>query len=33
MICPHCQASLLRKERKGTVCSACGRPFALKNGN
>ncbi|MFE6286174.1 hypothetical protein [Streptomyces sp. NPDC057877] len=29
MICPHCQASLLRKERTGSVCSKCQRRFAL----
>ncbi|MGW3286678.1 hypothetical protein ACWDR3_18770 [Streptomyces sp. NPDC001002] len=29
MICPNCQASLLRKERTGNVCSRCGRQFAL----
>ncbi|MFC4499528.1 MULTISPECIES: hypothetical protein [Streptomyces] len=29
MICPNCQARLLRKERTGSVCAACGRPFAL----
>ncbi|MER6526419.1 hypothetical protein [Streptomyces sp. NPDC001508] len=29
MICPHCQASLLRKERVGGVCAGCGRAFAL----
>ncbi|MGI5441836.1 hypothetical protein ACQEV4_32110 [Streptomyces shenzhenensis] len=29
MICPSCQASLLRKERAGSVCSSCGRAFAL----
>lgn len=29
MICPHCQASLPRKERAGSVCARCGRAFAL----
>lgn len=29
MICPHCRASLLGKERTGGVCSRCGRAFAL----
>ena len=29
MICPRCQASLLRTERSGSVCSRCRRPFAL----
>ncbi|MFD0312783.1 hypothetical protein [Streptomyces flavalbus] len=29
MNCPHCQAALLRRERTGSVCSKCGRPFAL----
>ena len=29
MICPHCRASLPRKERTGGVCSGCRRPFAL----
>ncbi|MDH6221386.1 hypothetical protein [Streptomyces pseudovenezuelae] len=29
MICPNCQASLLRKERTGNVCSRCGRPYAV----
>ena len=29
MICPHCQTSLLRKERPGNVCGKCGRRYAL----
>ena len=29
MICPRCQAALLRTERSGSVCSRCRRPFAL----
>ncbi|MET8978851.1 hypothetical protein ABZX85_24850 [Streptomyces sp. NPDC004539] len=29
MICPHCQASLLRKERTGNVCARCSHSFAL----
>ncbi|GAB7102463.1 hypothetical protein JCM4814A_07770 [Streptomyces phaeofaciens JCM 4814] len=29
MICPHCHASLLLKERAGQVCATCERPFAL----
>lgn len=29
MICPHCSASLLRKERSGSRCSKCRRDFAL----
>ncbi|MDH6221385.1 hypothetical protein [Streptomyces pseudovenezuelae] len=29
MICPHCEKSLLRKERPGNVCSKCGRRYAL----
>ncbi|MFD3451951.1 hypothetical protein ACFWVC_07185 [Streptomyces sp. NPDC058691] len=29
MICPHCEQSLLRKERPGNVCSKCGRTYAL----
>ncbi|MEU3985813.1 hypothetical protein AB0F77_38100 [Streptomyces sp. NPDC026672] len=29
MTCPHCRASLLLKERRGNVCSRCGRPYAL----
>ncbi|MFE7978892.1 hypothetical protein [Streptomyces shenzhenensis] len=29
MSCPSCQASLLRKERAGSVCSSGGRAFAL----
>ncbi|GAB7102464.1 hypothetical protein JCM4814A_07780 [Streptomyces phaeofaciens JCM 4814] len=29
MICPHCQMSLLRKERPGNVCGKCGRRYAL----
>jgi hypothetical protein len=30
MQCPHCHASLLRKERYGRKCSACKRKFALE---
>ncbi|MEU3345084.1 hypothetical protein ABZ723_08780 [Streptomyces sp. NPDC006700] len=29
MICPHCEKSLLRKERPGNVCGKCGRKYAL----
>ncbi|MGI5441837.1 hypothetical protein ACQEV4_32115 [Streptomyces shenzhenensis] len=29
MICPHCEKSLLRKERPGNVCGKCGRGYAL----
>ncbi|MFF7216315.1 hypothetical protein ACFZAU_38260 [Streptomyces sp. NPDC008238] len=29
MICPHCRASLLRKERPNRICGKCGRPYAL----
>jgi hypothetical protein len=29
MICPHCNLSLLRKERPGNVCGKCGRSYAL----
>ncbi|MER6526420.1 hypothetical protein [Streptomyces sp. NPDC001508] len=29
MICPHCEKSLLRKERPGNVCGMCGRRYAL----
>ncbi|MFJ6087101.1 hypothetical protein ACIQI8_37525 [Streptomyces sp. NPDC092369] len=29
MICPHCEKSLLRKERPGNVCGKCGRRYAL----
>ncbi|MEU6341657.1 hypothetical protein ABZ883_12015 [Streptomyces sp. NPDC046977] len=29
MICPHCNVSLLRKERPDNICSKCGRRFAL----
>ncbi|MFJ4788298.1 hypothetical protein [Streptomyces sp. NPDC088794] len=29
MICPHCEQSLLRKERPGNVCGKCGRRYAL----
>ncbi|MEV5836525.1 hypothetical protein [Nocardia sp. NPDC052112] len=30
MICPHCNANLLRKQRGGRRCSACKREFALE---
>ncbi|WP_433198110.1 hypothetical protein ACQP1G_03015 [Nocardia sp. CA-107356] len=30
MICPHCNANLLRKERGGRRCSTCKREFALE---
>ncbi|MFC8045239.1 hypothetical protein [Nocardia sp. NPDC057353] len=30
MICPHCQTSLLYRQRSGRVCSSCRRPFALE---
>ncbi|MEV0354981.1 hypothetical protein AB0H71_02860 [Nocardia sp. NPDC050697] len=30
MICPHCQTSLLYRQRPNRVCSSCGRPFALE---
>ncbi|MFJ8793539.1 hypothetical protein [Streptomyces sp. NPDC102462] len=29
MICPHCETSLLRKERPGNRCGTCGRSYAL----
>jgi hypothetical protein len=29
MICPHCRASLLRKQRTGNRCSSCRREFAF----
>ncbi|MFJ4834159.1 hypothetical protein ACIP79_30220 [Streptomyces sp. NPDC088747] len=29
MICPHCEKSLLRKERPGNVCGFCRRAYAL----
>ncbi|MFE7232363.1 hypothetical protein ACWCRF_20385 [Streptomyces sp. NPDC002405] len=29
MICPHCEESLLRKERPGNVCGKCGSRYAL----
>ncbi|WP_354638691.1 hypothetical protein [Kitasatospora camelliae] len=29
MICPHCQASLLRRERTDRTCAKCRRRFAL----
>jgi hypothetical protein len=29
VICPHCEQSLLRKERPGNVCGKCGRRYAL----
>ncbi|MFF0225304.1 hypothetical protein [Streptomyces sp. NPDC004629] len=29
MICPHCEKSLLRKERPGNTCGTCGRRYAL----
>ncbi|MBB5939726.1 hypothetical protein [Streptomyces zagrosensis] len=29
MICPHCEKSLLRKERPNNVCSNCKRRYAL----
>jgi hypothetical protein len=29
VICPHCEKSLLRKERPGNVCSKCRRRYAL----
>ncbi|MFF5719197.1 hypothetical protein [Streptomyces buecherae] len=29
MICPHCDASLLRRERPNNVCGKCGRRYAL----
>ncbi|MGW3954351.1 hypothetical protein ACWEKM_26250 [Streptomyces sp. NPDC004752] len=29
MICPHCEKSLLQKERPGNRCSKCGRTYAL----
>ncbi|QKW48312.1 hypothetical protein [Streptomyces buecherae] len=29
MICPHCDASLLRRERPDNVCGKCGRRYAL----
>jgi hypothetical protein len=29
MICPHCRAGLLRKQRTGNRCSSCRREFAL----
>ncbi|MFI6334342.1 hypothetical protein [Streptomyces sp. NPDC050535] len=29
MICPHCEKSLLRKERPGNVCGFCRRTYAL----
>ncbi|MFE6779780.1 hypothetical protein [Streptomyces sp. NPDC057702] len=29
MICPHCEKSLLRKERPGNVCGGCRRRYAL----
>ncbi|MFF7216316.1 hypothetical protein ACFZAU_38265 [Streptomyces sp. NPDC008238] len=29
MICPHCESSLLRKERPRNVCGKCGRRYAL----
>ncbi|WP_329376129.1 hypothetical protein OG625_01490 [Streptomyces sp. NBC_01351] len=29
MICPHCERSLLRKERTGNTCSHCERRYAL----
>ncbi|MBQ1091918.1 hypothetical protein [Streptomyces sp. B93] len=29
MICPHCEKSLLRRERPGNVCGKCGRRYAL----
>ncbi|MFF4764018.1 hypothetical protein [Streptomyces sp. NPDC001292] len=29
MICPHCEKSLLRKERPGNACGKCGRGYAL----
>ncbi|UGT61879.1 hypothetical protein [Nocardia asteroides] len=30
MICPHCQTSLLYRQRPKRICSSCGRPFALE---
>lgn len=30
MICPHCQTSLLHRQRPNRSCSACGRAFALE---
>lgn len=30
MICPHCQANLLYRERSGRKCSRCKREFALE---
>lgn len=30
MICPHCSANLLRKQRSMHTCSTCGRTFALE---
>lgn len=30
MICPHCSANLLRKQRSTRTCSKCRRPFALE---
>lgn len=29
MICPHCEHSLLRKERTGNRCGYCRRLYAL----
>lgn len=29
MICPHCEQSLLRKERPGNTCGKCGRRYAF----
>ncbi|MEU3255104.1 hypothetical protein [Streptomyces sp. NPDC006997] len=29
MICPHCERSLLRRERPDNVCGTCGRRYAL----
>ncbi|MFE6286173.1 hypothetical protein [Streptomyces sp. NPDC057877] len=29
MICPHCEQSLLRRERPANVCGKCGRTYAL----
>ncbi|MBX5442960.1 MAG: hypothetical protein IRZ32_15710 [Solirubrobacteraceae bacterium] len=30
MICPHCSASLLRRERTGKTCSRCRKPFVFE---
>ncbi|MFB7469801.1 hypothetical protein [Kitasatospora sp. NPDC056184] len=30
MICPHCEARLLSRERTGRVCGRCRKPFALE---